>query len=151
MIKAVVFDWYGTLFEKNRGPFPDSLSTLQELERRNIKLGLVSKTRFPDKVQFELNGSGLWSFFNQNNKFLTLEKNQNQFLYFAGIYNLSPRDMAVIGDRAAENREIHIGNQVGCQTYWIQRGEYSQELPNATVGQPTQIITSVREILKYID
>ncbi|MEI6849764.1 MAG: HAD family hydrolase [archaeon] len=150
MTKLVIFDWYGTLQDGDIGLFPDSLRTLQELEEKKISVGLISKTSNREKAEREVMSAGLAKFFNPNNSFFTFEKNPNQFLYLMHHYSTDNRNTLVVGDRAAENREIHIGNQLRCSTYWIQRGLHAQELPNENVGQPTRIISTVSEILKYI-
>lgn len=150
MIQAVIFDWYGTLYDKGKGAFPDSIATLDALRERGINMGLVSKTNEREKVESELKSSGIGVFFNTASRVISFEKNQNQFLYLMSLYSTTHSNTAVVGNRAAEQREIHIGNQLGCQTYCIQRGEHAHELPNEITGQPTQIITTVSDLLKYI-
>jgi hypothetical protein len=54
----------------------------------------------------------------------------------------------MIDDRTV--RGIQWGNDKGCQTYWIQQGKFKDELPNEETGQPTQTLSTIGEIKKYL-
>jgi FMN phosphatase YigB (HAD superfamily) len=60
----------------------------------------------------------------------------------------TPETTAIVDDRTA--RGIKVGNQLGCKTFWIQRGEYSHEMPNQETGEPTYRIDSIEDLLRIM-
>lgn len=61
---------------------------------------------------------------------------------------VKPENTLVVDDRTV--RGIQIGNHLGCQTAWIQSGQYSGETPNSETGEPTYRINSVEDLLKIL-
>ena len=145
MIKAIIFDWVGTLYQfGGNGLFPYSERVLKEL-RPKYKLAVISKA-VSDNVDNRL------SQINAIKKYLDfivadVNKTSEQFIACMKKLEVKPRE-TVVDDRM--DRGIQIGNQLGCITYWIKDGKYSDILPNEETGQPTKIINSVEDLLTIL-
>ena len=142
MIEAIIFDWVGTLYEKNKGLFPYSEKVLRELKQK-YKLAVISKA-VSDSVDSRLNQ------INEIKKYFDViiadvDKNDKQYIECMRKLNVKPENTLVVDDRTL--RGIKIGNKLGCQTYWIKNGEYANETPNEETGQPTKIIKSIEDLL----
>lgn len=148
MIKAVIFDWIGTLYDRDNGPFPDAHPTLGELEEKKIKMGLISLSHDLKKRMNEIHGSGLRGYFYADSIIVDLEKDAQQYLALIHQMRVSNRETLVVDDRTI--RGIKIGNELRCSTAWIPR-EYAHETPNEETGQPTHTISTVKDILKLIN
>ena len=145
-IEAIIFDWVGTLYQfGEKGLFPYSEKVLQRLKPR-YKLAVISKavsdnimTRIKQvrkikkyfKVIFVCNG-----------------KTSTQFIECMRKLNVRPENTLVVDDRV--DGGIQIGNRLGCQTYWIRNGKYSEIIPNEETGQPTKTIKSVENLLTIL-
>ena len=146
MIEAIIFDWVGTLYQfGGKGLYPYSESVLKKLHSK-YKLAVVSKA-VPDIVNLRLKQ------INEIKKYFDFiivdtDKTPEQFKECMRKLNVEPKNILVVDDRAFKG--IKIGNQLGCQTYWIRNGKYSDELPNVETGQPTKIINSVEDLLTII-
>lgn len=146
MIEGILFDWTGTLYEKRRGLFPDAFLTL-ELLKPKYRMGLVSRGRGNGESRVkEIREAGVWDFFDA----IVIDPNKEveQFSQCIEKMDVSADKVLLVGDRTAV--EIRVGNTLGCQTYWIRRGEYVNELPNKATGRPKRIIETVSDILRYL-
>lgn len=141
MIKAIIFDWTGTLYERNKGLFDFSIDVLNGV-RNKYRLGLVSKSRDVESRRRELEGSGIidyfWSIIVSESKGIgELEQSISEL-------GVNPEQVLVVGDRAS--REIHAGNLLGCETTWIMYGDRSYDSPNEETGEPTYRIDSIKDL-----
>lgn len=146
MIEGIIFDWIGTLYERNKGPFPFSEKVLRELKKK-YKLGLISLAKHDrDNREKEIKDSGLDKYFN----FIMIDNTKYPYHYKLCMNQMktTPENTAIVDDRVI--RGIKIGNELGCQTYWIQKGEYEKELPNKETGEPTFRINSVEDLLTLL-
>ena len=146
MGKAVIFDWIGTLYQRDIGPFPRSKEVLEYFTKKGYILFLVSLSKDKEKREKEIDSSGLKEFFKEI--IIDNEKTEDQYRNCMNQANASPRETLIVDDRTV--RGIAIGNKLGCQTYWIQEGEYANELPNEKTGIPARTIKSVSELLDYV-
>ncbi len=145
MIKAIIFDWVGTLYEKNKGLFSYTKKVLQKLKSK-YKLAIISKAG-SDSVEIRLK---------QINKIkhyfdviiVDRDKIKEQYLDCMKKLNVKPENTLVVDDRML--RGIIIGNKLGCKTAWIKRGKYSHEIPNEKTGEPAYKINSVEDLLKIL-
>jgi FMN phosphatase YigB (HAD superfamily) len=146
MIEGIVFDWIGTLYRRNTGLFEGVEDILQTLKQK-YKLGLVTRAgQGIPKRQQEIEGTCIVPYF--DTIIISTQKEEQQFCQCLEQMGIEPQNTLVVGDRTV--REIRIGNTLGCQTYWIQKGDYAHELPTKETGVPTRIITSVHDIIKYL-
>jgi len=144
MIKAIIFDWVGTLYEKNKGLFPYSEQVLRELRAKNYKLAVISKA-VSDNTRNRLKQIG------KIKKYLDViivdtDKTAEQYIECMKKLNVRPENVLIVDDRTI--RGIKIGNQLGCKTYWVKNGEFANETPNEETGQPTKTIKSEEDLLK---
>ena len=145
MIEAIIFDWAGTLYKKNKGLFPYSEKVLRNLSSK-YKLAVISKAVF-DNVETRLKQiNEIGNYFDVI--IADVDKTKEQYVECMKKMNVKPENTLIVDDRTL--RGIQIGNKLGCQTYWIQNGEYSHEIPNKETGQPTKIIKSVEDLLKIL-
>jgi len=155
MIKAVILDWIGTLYQRDIGLFPDSEQTLSALQKKGVRMSLVSLTKNDNSRKVEIESSGLTKYF--DHVVINKTKDASQYLMCMHLMNLrhnspneqiSNRNTLLVDDRTL--RGIKIGNELQCPTAWIRRGEYSHEIPNQETGQPSYTIETVSDILRII-
>lgn len=142
MLESIIFDWVGTLYERGRGLFPYSEQVLKELHPR-YKLAVISKA-VSDNVETRLQQ------IKELEKYLEviivdIDKTPEQFIKCMRKLRVKPENTLVIDDRT--DRGIMIGNRLGCQTAWIQEGEYAHKLPNEKTKEPTYRINSIEDLL----
>ncbi|MBW3014502.1 HAD hydrolase-like protein [Candidatus Woesearchaeota archaeon] len=145
MIKGIIFDWIGTLHERDKGLYPDAMRVVKELKKR-YTLGLVTLSG-KDKEQrtFEISTSGVMK--HLECILIVKEKTPEEYLECMAEMRTTPETTAIVDDRTI--RGIKVGNKLGCQTYWIKRGDYAHETPTEETGQPTEIITCVGDLLEF--
>lgn len=143
MIKAIIFDWIDTIYQRNSGLFPESRQILEEFSKKYM-LGLVSKRKDPKQGYGEIDELNISKYF--GSIVIARRKTPIEFRKCLSELSVNPKETLVVGDRTI--REIRIGNQMGCQTYWIEAGEHAHEKPDKKTGQPTKIIHSIGDLLK---
>jgi len=145
MIEAIIFDWIGTLYERGKGLFFYSERVLKELKPK-YKLAVISKT-VSDNIETRLKQ------INEIRHYFDIiiadtEKTAEQYIECIQKLKVKPKNTLVVDDRT--NRGIQIGNRLGCQTAWIQEGEYAHETPNEETGEPTYRIKSIENLLEIL-
>ena len=140
-IRTIVFDWIGTLYERDKGPFPKSQEVLETLAI-HYRMGLISLTSNISRREAEIMDSGLWKHFQYVQA--CTEKNASEYWKCMNKLNSLPEATLVVDDRTI--RGIQIGNRLGCQTCWIEQGEHANETPNDETGNPTYSIQSIGEL-----
>jgi FMN phosphatase YigB (HAD superfamily) len=146
MIEAIIFDWVGTLYQfDGKSLFPYSERVLKELHPK-YKLAVISKAAF-DNIETRLRQIDKISKYFEV-IIVDTDKKREQFIECMEKLNVKPRNTLVVDDRVF--RGIKIGNQLGCQTTWIQRGKYAGELPNEKTGEPVYMINSIEDLLTIL-
>ncbi len=144
-IKAIIFDFIGTLYDFDGNPFPFSEKVLKELNPR-YKLAVISKAK-PESTQKRLRQIGeLGDYFEK--VVVDSVKTKGHYLDCINSLGVLPEETLIVDDRMI--RGVEIGNKLGCQTYWIQNGKYAHETPNAETGEPTRTIKSVEDLLTLL-
>jgi FMN phosphatase YigB (HAD superfamily) len=144
--KAIIWDWIGTLYDRNNGPYPFAPHILKELQPR-FKHGLVSIARNGvDNRRIELEDSGIMHYF--DSVIIDTKKTPNHYLRCIEVMGTTPRTTIIVDDRTV--RGIKIGNELGCETYWIQNGEYAHEIPNEETGQPSWTLSKAEDLIGLI-
>ncbi len=146
MSKLIIFDWIGTLYEKNRGVFPESQRVLEELEKRGYHMGLISLGKDISSRTNEIFSSGLDQYLNP----IIVQKEKTPIMYQECMQKMRalPSTTTIIDDRTL--RGIKIGNSLGYNTIWIQKGEFAHEVPNEESGEPTHIVNNLSDVLNYL-
>ncbi len=145
-IKAVIFDWVGTLYQfGGHGLFPISEKVLQELKKK-YKLAVISRdvTSDIETRSRQINNVGHYFDFIVVDKIKTPE----QFTECMQRLGVKPEDTLVVDDRV--DRGIQIANNLGCKTAWVQKGIFADIRPSNETGQPTYKINSVGDLLKIL-
>jgi len=147
MIKGIIFDWIGTLYERDTSLFPETEEVLTELEKRGYKMSLVSKAseEFLKRGE-EIRKSGIRKYLCFD--ILCREKTQDDFKRCMAAMRTTPEATYAVDDRTL--RGIKIGNELGCKTIWIRKGEYSKETPNKETGEPTHTIPNLIKLLDIL-
>ena len=145
-IKAIIFDWIGTLYGRESGVYSFSERVLKELSEK-YQLGLISQARFGvDQRRGEIAKSGLENYFAYIQ--VTEIKSDETYSEMIKQMQLNANEVAIIDDRVI--RGVKIGNQLGCVTYWVEKGEFPHEHPNEETGQPTQRINTVEDLVELL-
>src|SRR3989344_4989739 len=97
MGKAVIFDWIGTLYERDVGPFPKSKAVLEYFTKKGYILFLVSLSKDKEKREKEIDSSGLKEFFKEI--IIDNEKTEDQYRNCMNQANASPRETLIVDDR----------------------------------------------------
>lgn len=124
MLKAVIFDWVGTLYERLEAPYPWSKETLLKLKQK-YKLGLVTLAAQGKKQrESEIENSGLKHLFDA----VVIEETKNEEEYIKCMKDLGtkPEETAVVDDQMGR---LKVAATLGCQVYWVNhRGEETGEV-----------------------
>lgn len=144
MIKAVIFDYAGTIYNPQTAkPYPDVLNVLNVLKQKGLKFALVSRASDLEERLKELKD------FNLKRYFQVLEiipiGFEKEFNHILQKLNVAANECLVIGDRVKS--EILEGNKIGAKTVWIMRGEFLDEKPKKELENPDYKINSLDEIL----
>jgi len=134
------------LYERDKGLFPFSEKVLQTLKQK-YKLGLVSLAKKGiEKRKQEIESTEITPLF--DSIIIDTTKTSQHYLKCMKEMRTTPETTIIVDDRTV--RGIKVGNQLGCETYWIQKGEYAHELPNAKTGKPNHQINSVEDLIKLL-
>ncbi len=152
MIEAIIFDWGRTLFDSDgKIEFPESEDILKYCKEKGYRLGLVSLTSMYSNAGLaerknQIDDSVLRKYF----EFALVTDTDKDVLFEQAVrrFDLPYENILVVDDRTA--RGIKWANQKGCQSVWMQKGKFADELPNAETGQPTHTIHNLSELLKII-
>ena len=149
MIKGIIFDWIGTLYDRHMGVYPWTTNVLETLQTQGYKIGLISIASGGSQKRWgEIHESGLISYFGDY-VIIDSTKNEEQFERLRNKMKISPEEIAVVDDRTV--RGIQLGNSLGYNTFWIQKGEYSDAIPDEITGEPNYRIDTIEDLLIILD
>lgn len=141
MIKAVVFDFLGTLYDPDLDElFPQTVEVLDLLHQAGLRLCLVSTQDGFDR-QEELRSFGLEKFFEK--VFVVPGKRLAHFQDCLDFFGLPACEVAVVGDHPF--REIAFGKRLGCLTIWCRFRGSVLSLPVKAAGAD-QVISRLDEL-----
>lgn len=147
MIKAIIFDWGRTIYDKeNEKLFLETKKVLQYCFEK-YDLALVSlaidddiEGRFSKIDEYDIRKYFKFMLFHASDK-------NSLFRNAIGNLNLKPQEILVVDDMM---RRLAFPISLACQTIWIQKGKFMKEAPNEQTGKPTHIVGSLEEILEII-
>ena len=134
-------------------PFPDTLKTLTELEKRGYKLTLVTSGR-PNRQRRKVDQLNLNHFFNEKSGTLHLHDdhiNPDKTPYLqqaAQQLNLPPENLLAVGDKLTA--EISAANTLGMITARIRHGRQKDRVPQTPSEKPHFEIDTLSELLTYL-
>lgn len=144
MISLIIFDWGRTLYENEKEKlFPETIDLLRSLSKK-YKLAIVSLVTDGDFEKREkiLRENNLNQYFSS----ILFTKTDKDKLYDRTLLNLNvePQNVVIVDDRVI--RGIRWGNKRGAKTIWLKNGKFSNDLPTEETGQPTNTITSLKDL-----
>jgi len=145
-IEGIIFDWHGTLADRDHSIFDFSKTVLTELKNRGYKLGLLSTSKDIENRKKIIRQSGIAHYFDVI--MVDSKKTVGHFKTCMQKLEITPTSTAVVDDRTV--RGIKYGNALGSTTFWIQHGKFENELPNNETGEPTHRIDTVSDLLNFI-
>lgn len=145
--KLIIFDCGRTLIEP--GPpvtaIPNAKAALQTLRAKGyiLKLGsLLSDGATADERIQQLHSFGIDHLFDE----LRFEAAASKFSLLDKLSRgYAPATIAVVDDRAAQERALHWGYLLGATTVWFRRGKFAHDLPAGKL-RPDYIISSLEEL-----
>lgn len=148
-IRAVIFDYGRTLYDRNKGQFFPEVKEVLEYLYPKYKLAIVSiaKENFPaDERVKQLKTMGFEKYFSS----MLFDELQKDRLFDETLskFKVKPAETALVDDRV--QRGIAWGNKHGAITIWYRNGKFANELPDSLTGSPTYTIdnlSSLKEIL----
>src|SRR3989338_34903 len=146
MIKAIIFDYYRTLYNpEEKEVSKETFQLLQRLKEKGLRLALISKKE--QGREKEIKVSPFFSFFS----FVCFceEKKVTDLETACRVLKVSKEEAIVVGDR--EKKEITVGNQAGIKTVWLKKGKFAEEVPTKDTDTPTYVITQLNEVEKVIE
>jgi FMN phosphatase YigB (HAD superfamily) len=143
-VKAIIFDWSGTLHDKKGGVLYDGVAdVLAELSAKYV-LALISlaASETSEERRKVIGASGVARYF----EIILVDDKNKDAMYENALAQLrvSPKEVAVVDDRVI--RGVAWGNRHGATTIWVRRGEFADDMPTAATGEPTIIIKDVRDL-----
>lgn len=144
MIKAVIFDWGRTIYDKeNEALFPETIKVLEYFSKK-YPLAIVSlaidgdiEGRFAKIDKYDLKKYFKFILFHISDKDSLFKKAFKDF-------NLAPNEILVVDDYM---KRLAFPIKSGCITVWIKKGKFADQLPNKEIGEPTYTINNLSEIL----
>jgi len=146
MIRAVIFDWGGTLWSnEDQALMPGAEVLLEYCKNKGYGLALLSRG---DDVYFEvkrefIQKSGVEYYFakvvlstkKEKEEIDEIRKTLGDILY---------KDIIMIGDRVQV--DVKVANQLGMQSIWVRQGKFAEELPDKETREPCHIVSTLQEI-----
>lgn len=142
MVEVVIFDWKRTLYDpESRTLISGAREVLNTLGARGLTLQLVGKDPVGD-MHAEASRLGVAACF-QAIHFVENTKTDDDIGRYIDPNN--PRASIVVGDRVRS--EIAVGNRLGAQTVWVERGKFASETPLTAEQVPNYIISDIIELI----
>jgi FMN phosphatase YigB (HAD superfamily) len=147
MIKAIIFDWGRTIYDKeNEKLFLETKKVLKHCFEK-YDLALVSLA-IDDDIEgrfSKIEGYDIRKYF----KFMLFHVSDKNSLFRNAIGNLKlkPQEILVVDDMM---RRLASPISLGCLTIWVRKGKLATEDPDESTGNPNYIVNSLAEILEII-
>lgn len=147
MIKAVIFDYAGTIYNPfTKQLYPRAANILESLTKKGIKLALVSRASNLEERLAEFKDLNLRKYF-QVLEAVPVE-NEKEFTHLLKELHVKAEECLVVGDRVKS--EIMEGNRIGAKTVWVFQGEFLDESPEGELEKPDYTISSLDGLLLII-
>ena len=144
MIKAIIFDYYRTLYDPEEGISMATRNLMRELKEQGIILALITRNESAKKNIFSNSSHDFFSFV----KTVEDDKKEEDFREVMKQINMKDEEILVVGDRI--KKEITLGNKIGLKTVWLKKGLYATELPETKAEEPWKIIEDLQEIKQVL-
>ena len=115
-VKGIIFDWIGTLYERDKDLFPDSYEVIRKLSGKyNLGLVSIAKKGAENSRWREIGLSGLTPYFKEI--YVCQEKAPEIYKECMDKLESDSKSTIIIGDRTI--RDIRVANELGCRSFWI--------------------------------
>ena len=146
-IKAIIFDWGRTLYNRETGePFPEAYEVLEYCSK-NYRLAIVSlgllgdmEERIEKINKFKFDKYFEFISFTTTNKDTAFRDSTTKF-------NLEPKEILIVDDRIFR---LIWPMANGFKTCWLKQGKFAGELPTLETGNPTFTILNLKELHNII-
>ncbi|MBI4049472.1 MAG: HAD family hydrolase [Candidatus Doudnabacteria bacterium] len=156
-IKAIIFDWGGTLFDKN-GEISGAYELLTFCKAKGYRLAVATITTMEtgeERIN-RIKSSRLGKFFeiikachlDPSKVHEVTDDKGRLFDKIVEYFNFPQSEIMIIGDRTF--RDIRYATLKGHPSIWVKNGKFAHELPNDQTGQPTYTVKYLSEIMKII-
>ncbi len=144
MVKAVIFDFGRTLYDRDNDRFFLEVPEVLEKLAPKYKLAIVSMavSDDPEERKGVLRENSLEKYF--DSIFFVKEDKDSAYEQALLELGVSPEEVAVVDDRI--KRGIAWGNRRGATTIWFRNGKFKDELPGEETGEPAHIVTNLSEL-----
>ena len=148
-VKAVIFDYGRTLYDRDKDRFFPEVNEILEYLSKKYKLAIVSvaKENFPAAERLKaLKSAGLDGYFSS----ILFDDSQKDHLFDETLdkFNIKPEEAAFVDDRV--QRGIAWSNKHSALTIWFRNGKFSNELPDKLTGNPTYTIDNLLLLKKIL-
>ena len=147
IIRAIIFDWGRTLYDReNDQLFSGTVDVLQYCaDRYNLAIVSLGIPGDIQERQEKVKAYDLEKYF----KVIIFGVSDKNILFQQAIAQLSfkPEEILVVDDRT---KRLAWPISKSCQTCWLQKGKFAEELPNVNTGYPTIIITDLKQLLDFV-
>ena len=144
--------------EQHWVPYPDSLTTVQELARRGLRIGLISNADDVELVHRQIDRHGFRPYVSPVLSSAAEPRwrkpDPRIFHLVSDAWKISPSEIVMVGD--APMYDVLGAHRAGMKAIWLNRGEGHgwQKIPDALANDPTvradAIVHSLLEIPNVI-
>ena len=139
-IKAIIFDWGRTLYNRETGePFPEAYEVLEYCSK-NYRLAIVSLGLLGD-MEERIEKINKFKFDKAYNVSRTAFRDSTT------KFNLEPKEILIVDDRIFR---LIWPMANGFKTCWLKQGKFAGELPTLETGNPTFTILNLKELHNII-
>jgi FMN phosphatase YigB (HAD superfamily) len=147
MIKAIIFDWGRTIYDKEHEKLFPKTKNILEYFHNKYSLAVVSLA-IDDDIEgrfVKIDKYGIRKYF----KFMLFHISDKDSLFrnAIGNLNLKPEEIMVVDDRM---KRLTFPINIGCQTIWIKKGKFASEEPTSHTGQPSYVVDSLEKLLDIL-
>ncbi len=144
MIKAIIFDYYRTVYIPDEGIPIATQNLVRELKEQGIILAVITRNESAKKnIPFD----PFFSFFSFI-KTVEGDKTEEDFREVMKQIKVKDEEILVVGDRI--KKEIIIGNKLGLKTVWLKKGLYATEIPKTKAEEPWKTIEDLQDIKRFV-
>ena len=145
MIKAIIFDWNRTLWDKENGALFAETKDILEHYKQKTRLALASNLEGGNREEkLDLISKHNLSHYFDLAEFQE-EKKDQIFEKIIQHWGLKPEEVAIVDDKA--KKIVSFGRRTGATTIWLKKGKYAGELPD---DDPDHVIYSLAELKRIV-
>lgn len=155
MIRGIIFDWGGTLWNnENDQLFPDAKEILEYLKQKGYRISLLSRIQPESGIWHEtfdgrrkrIKDAGFESYFDKVE--ISTKKEREEIDSINQLWNFDCKNLLSVGDRVRV--DVKLANEIGMQSVWFRKGRYAEMFLTSETGAPNYIISSLSELRSIV-